>query len=382
MHRVTVPMRLLLVALITLVLVACDAKMPPTPGLPSPTAQTPTPGLPSSTAQTPTPTPGGSQGTTPTDLRDVTWGRVATSGAVPSARAGHAWLMDPDDSAAYLFGGRDRTAALGDLWVYDLDADRWTPIEPAGPRPAPRSDHATVWVRDVGLVVVGGRASDGALLDDLWLFDIVSSAWRELPAIGPKPAARASSCAAIGPDDRIWLTHGEGNAGALADTWAYDVVDGAWEDVTATPQAPPGPGARLGHGCWWTDEGLVVFGGVVGPAVVGDAWVLTGSEAGGPAWVPAVLSADPGPRAGYAWSRQRDHIVIAAGATDSEPASSAIVAISIATLQVTAYGAPGGAPRGRIGTALVDDPANERMLIFGGEVDGAPTDELWALALR
>ncbi|MEX1171233.1 MAG: kelch repeat-containing protein [Chloroflexota bacterium] len=367
----TAPMRLLLVALIALVLVACDTTTPPTPGTPSPTAQTPSP------------TPGESPGSTPTDLPDVTWVRLAASGPVPPARAGHAWLRDPDDSLAYLFGGQDLTAALGDLWVYDLDADRWAPIQPDGPRPAPRSDHAAVWVRDVGMVIVGGRAADGAVLDDLWLFDIVSSAWRQLPAVGPRPAARASSCAAIGPDDRIWLTHGEGTgSGALADTWAYDAVDGTWEDVTPTPQASSGPGARSGHGCWWTDEGLVLFGGVDGPAVVGDAWVLTGSGPGGPVWLPAVLSADPGPRAGYAWSRQRDHIVIAAGATDTAPASSAIATISIPAFRVTAYEASGGAPRGRIGTAIVDDPANERMLLFGGEVDGAPTDELWALTLR
>lgn len=313
----------------------------------------------------------------------VTWAALTASGDTPEPRSGHTWAADPSDAAAYLFGGEGASGPLDDLWRYDFGADSWERRAPDGPIPQPRSGHAAVLVDDVGLVVLGGTAADGAVLDDAWVYDPLSNDWTERSASGDVPPARTNACAAVAPDGRVWVSHGVGVDGAaLDDTWALDPLAWSWTRIGPPEAVPP---ARGGHGCWWTVDGrLVLHGGSAEGVVLGDTWVF---DAAAPASVDQVWSSVEAagstvPRSYFGSTLVSDLIVLVAGQSTGALARSDVVGLEPEGLTVEPFVAQGDVPAPRTGTTIVDDPGNERSLLFGGAVDGAPTDELWSFDLR
>ena len=85
-----------------------------------------------------------------------------------------------------------------------------------------------------------------AFFDDIWAYDPAAEAWRELPSLGDVPPARYGSCASLGPDGRLWISHGFTDSGRFDDTRAYDFATGEWTDETPDGDLPsPALPARL-----------------------------------------------------------------------------------------------------------------------------------------
>lgn len=308
------------------------------------------------------------------------WRRLSPSGPGPSAREGHSWTADPSSGLAYVFGGRDGQGALDDLWVYDLAADAWHKLRADGPAPKARFGHAAVWVDGVGLVVFAGQAGSASLLADIWAYDPDANWWRELPSPGAGPAARTGSCAGVGPDVRIWISLGAPGGGTgLADTWAYDPEANRWSDETP---GGPRPVARSGHRCWWTADGrFAAYAGETNDgAALSDLWTLAAPGGPGAAWTR--IEGEPTiPRSLPAIDRNGDRIVVVGGVGTGGVYLADIVTFDSTTLATRSVEQAGEAPGGRTGAALVDDPAAERMLLFGGRDGSGALDELWQLDL-
>lgn len=308
------------------------------------------------------------------------WTRLSPSGPGPSAREGHTWTADPTSGLAYVFGGRDGQGALDDLWVYDLAADAWHRLRPDGPAPRARFGHAAVWVDGLGLVVFAGQARSASLLADIWAYDPDANRWRELPSPGDGPAARTGSCAAVGPDVRIWISHGAlGGEMGLADTWAYDPEAHRWSDETP---GDPRPVARSGHRCWWTANGrfAIYAGETTGGAALDDLWTLAAPDGPGAAWT-RIEGERTIPRSLPAVDANADRIVVVGGIGTGGVYLADIVTFDATTLAARSVEQAGEAPGGRAGAALVDDPAAERLLLFGGRDRSGALDELWQLDL-
>ena len=308
------------------------------------------------------------------------WTRLSPPGPAPSAREGHTWTVDPSSGLAYLFGGRNDKEALGDLWVYDLAADAWRQSLPDGPSPAARFGHAAAWVDGVGLVVYAGQTGSSSLLGDIWVYDPDADRWRQLPSPGDGPAARTRSCAAVGTDGRIWISQGASRGGAdLTDTWAYDPAGDRWSDET---QTGPLPVARSGHRCWWTADGRFALyaGETTDGAKLDDLWTLGVPGGPGAAWrrtegertIPRSLPAVDG---------NGDRIVVVGGVGTGGVYLADIVTFDAKTLAASVVEQAGEAPGGRASATLVDDPAAERLLLFGGLDGSGALDELWQLDL-
>ena len=306
------------------------------------------------------------------------WAQLATTGPAPAAREDHTWTVTPDGATAYLFAGRDSGATLNDLWAYDLASDAWSEISPAGAAPDPRFGHSAVWAPGIGLVIFGGQGPAG-FFNDLWAFDPATDAWQELPASGAIPVARYGSCAAIGPDARLWISHGFTSEGQrFADTRALDFETGAWTDETPLGDAPV---RRCLHACWWSGDGeLVLYGGqTTGMAALGDLWRLTvGERPGTSQW--AQLTPDPLPPARnlYAAARWTAGTLIFGGQgldggylADSWWISDDGTAAAL-DLDV-------GAPAPRSGAELIADPPGGRLLLFGGRDSESTFADLWQL---
>ena len=143
---------------------------------------------------------------------------------------------------------------------------------PRGKRPQPRFGHSAVWVDGFGVVVFAGqRGAD--FFDDLWAFDPDADRGPELPAKGAVPKRRYGSCMVVGPDGRLWISHGFTFAGRFDDTRAYNLKTRRWASI-----APDGrrPGERCLHDCFTSAAGeLVLYGGQDdGAFALGDLWVM------------------------------------------------------------------------------------------------------------
>src|SRR3712207_2918957 len=70
-----------------------------------------------------------------------TWQQLAPDATGPVARWDHTLAADDTAKQLIIFGGRDANfAALGDTWLFDLDARTWSQIE--GDAPSSRFGHA------------------------------------------------------------------------------------------------------------------------------------------------------------------------------------------------------------------------------------------------
>lgn len=335
-----------------------------TPSAPAPSA--PPTGTPAPSTRTAEPAPSATPSAAPAP---AAWSSIQADG--PAAREDLTWTVG-DGRTAFLFGGRDGSTVFGDLWAYDLDTDAWQELAtPAGP--APRFGHEAVWVDGVGLVVFAGQAGP-TFFNDLWAYDPATSAWRELPAGGDLPVSRYGTCAALGPDGRLWISHGFTSENArFSDTRAYDFASGSWTDET------PGEGARpverCLHGCWWTDDGALTLyaGQTTGTTALGDHWSLSSGS-----WTELEGTLPPA-RNLYARARL-DGATLVAGGQALDGGYLGDVWLLPDAGDPVAVEPEGVAPPARAGAELIVDDEGGRLLLFGGrDADGAFAD-LWQLS--
>jgi hypothetical protein len=305
------------------------------------------------------------------------WRELTPSGESPIAREDHTWTITPDFETAYLFGGRTSDgAALGDLWAYDVPGNSWELVTGEGP-PA-RFGHNAAWVDGVGVVIFAGQAG-ATFYNDLWAFDPAADTWEELPAGGAVPVPRYGSCAALGPDGRLWISHGFTQEGQrFADTRAYDFSTDTWTDETPAGEAPI---QRCLHACWWTDDGVFVLyaGQTTGTNSLGDLWWLTvGERPGTNTWVEQSPEGLPPARNLYAVARWEGATLVFGGqGLDGNALND--------TWELSDDGGSspsrieGERPPARWAGELISDPSRGRLLLFGGRDGDGARNDLWEL---
>jgi hypothetical protein len=352
---------------------ACAQDVPP-PTTSSPAASTSS-REPSSTS--PSLGPSASEVTTSVD-----WRRISAAGAGPAARSGHTWTVDPDLALAWLVGGRGTSGVLADAWEYDLGADTWRRLEAAGPQPPARTDHVAGWIDGLGLVVVGGTGADGRPLDDVWRLDPETGRWEAVDVDGARPPARRGACASVDGAGGLWLSHGsEAPRRGFADTWRLDPAARAW---TRLPDDLAGPSERHEPACWWTPgERLVLAGGRTGGEVpLDDVWSLSGSGSGGAAtWAEIASGVAVVARSDAAAARRGDQLVLVGGLGPEGDPLADVAVLDATSLEARSLGSSTLGPTPRAGATLIEDPAAERLLLFGGETAEGPSDGLWEAAL-
>ena len=86
----------------------------------------------------------------------------------PSPRNFYAMAFDDAGGRLLLFGGSTESGPVNDLWLFDSASDSWSQLSPEGEAPSARFGQDAVWMPSSGsLLVFGGR--DGSQdLNDLW----------------------------------------------------------------------------------------------------------------------------------------------------------------------------------------------------------------------
>jgi hypothetical protein len=356
--------------LIVLVCLATGCAAPANSG----TSQAEPPGtasaVPTSSPLGPTETPRATPSTTATP-EALRWDPVDAADG-PSAREDHTWTVSGDERTALLFGGRDGATVYDDLWAYDLDGDAWRRLA-TNNGPAARFGHEATWVDGVGLVVFAGQAG-ASFFNDLWAYDPDAQRWTQLPATGDVPVARYGTCAALGPDGRLWISHGfTAEQARFSDTRAYDFESGAWTDES--PAAGARPVERCLHGCWWTDDGeLALYAGqTTGTLALADRWSFADGS-----WTEVAGSLPPD-RNLYARARVDGGTVVFGGQALEGDYRNDLWLLADGEADALPLTAAGDAPAPRSGAEIVQDPTTDRMLLFGGRNDEGALSDVWAL---
>ena len=147
------------------------------------------------------------------------WAEVSPAqGDRPLRRCLTRLVADEPRGRVLMFGGQSNADPyLGDLWAFDTGRRRWRSLEAAGP--SGRNLYTAVRREDAAaLLMYGGQARDG-LTDDVWLLDLETDRWQRVADEGAKPAPRAGHDAVWLRGQRAMLVFGGAGAVDLDDVW-------------------------------------------------------------------------------------------------------------------------------------------------------------------
>jgi hypothetical protein len=174
------------------------------------------------------------------DVAANTWTSLRPAGEVPSARFDPNLVYDPEGRRLILYGGRDDSTreALHDTWIYELATNTWNNVQASGEGPACTRGGSFVWDPDGGKVIsFGGATSSGETLSEAWAYDPATTTWSKLDPTGAAPAARAYAGLAYDPTGRRVILYGgsdPSSSGTMSDTWAYDPAANTWTELPST----------------------------------------------------------------------------------------------------------------------------------------------------
>ena len=206
-------------------------------------------------------------------VEEMEWEKVETEGSTaPPARYGHSSVTY--DGGMLIFGGERSSYAFNDVWWFSFEHQIWHYLAPkSATAPPPRFDHAAAIV-DGHMYISGGRSGTGEVLSDMWVMDLESRVWTEIPDVAAVVGGRFGHAAAAGPSgDYVYLYGGYQSDPAAFSNKLFrcttdggvceDISDGCpGADVPSGARATGvGLSARTGHSMLPTSTGVVVFGG-------------------------------------------------------------------------------------------------------------------------
>jgi len=168
----------------------------------------------------------------------------------PSARVYPASIYSKYDGLIYIYGGTTFendyfiTAIYADLWSFNIATQTFTLIT-NGTGPGPRGTAKFYQIENY-LYLFGGISLPLGFAptyeNDIWRFNIDTQEWTQIDVVGQLPAPR-SSFQQYQFGLQLYANSGETfsppyNFPTLNDTWAFNVLDQTWRNVTGTQ--PPG----------------------------------------------------------------------------------------------------------------------------------------------
>ena len=319
----------------------------------------------------------------------LTWEQLLPNGAIPPPRKHHSLVLRNSEAGArlYLFGGRNNTGDLSDLWMYDVGAATWTALATSGP--AARHGHNAVWDTVNDRLLVFGGQQGSSFFNHTWQYTPDDDRWAELAPEGVLPAPRYGAGGAYSPpvaEDTISpllpstfiITHGFTSNGRFDDTWAFDVTTDTWSDVSPADERPVE--RCLMRATWDTLRNrLVMFGGqTTDDPFLDDLWTLSS----GRGWTTVLREPRPTGRTFYSfvYDAQREQVVLFGGNT-ATGASDETWLLHVQDEFWTQEEPSGDRPPSLFGHDAVWMAGSSSMLMFGGEAGGEDVDQLWELRI-
>jgi N-acetylneuraminic acid mutarotase len=315
-----------------------------------------------------------------------TWGQTWTKispglGSSPSARMGASAVYDPQDKKMILFGGKDGTVYLNDLWVFDFATNTWSQLNTiSSTLPEPRAYHTAAFdPTNHRMLVWSGQVAGGFLSDvSVWALNLSSSnwiSWQKLSSTSNIPQRFGSVAVYVPYGNRIIIFGGYGSTGQLSDTYQLDNVTYVWRLMLSNYV----PHARSFHSATYDPfyRRVIIFGGQASKYLDG-LWAFSPDSS---KWDSVVTTTSLHPEGRYLASTvttQDNQIILFGGATASGDTND-VWQFSIARKEWTYYTVTGEQPAPREGHAAIYRTDEDDMVIFGGK--GAMSyNDLWSFS--
>jgi hypothetical protein len=170
------------------------------------------------------------------DLDDNQWTRMEPSGG-PFGLLGSRMVYNAVADRMVLFGGwfvgeGPNSGASQATWVYDLNSNAWTEMSPEVSPPG-RMDHAMAYDTESDRVLLwGGGGQSPIKVGDLWAYDLSANIWEEHPSDDAPGPLKGAEMVYDAPNDRTLLYFRK-------EFWAYDYNNNQWTLLSDSP-APLG----------------------------------------------------------------------------------------------------------------------------------------------
>lgn len=163
------------------------------------------------------------------------WTEISTGGS-PPPRANASAIYYPAGNKIIIFGGRNVSGNLNDVWSLDLSTNQWQDITPlSGPMPTQRFTANALYDSVMNRMIIW--SGQGAMLyNDVWAFNLSNNTWQELWTDGNvsgAPLKRYGTAAVFDPISRRLVNFaGFTTSGRFDDTWSFQVDSIIWNDRT------------------------------------------------------------------------------------------------------------------------------------------------------
>lgn len=169
-----------------------------------------------------------------------------------------------------VYGGAGLRGPMADVWLLEPAQRQWRCLSAAlheGEGPEPREMAAGCMISDAGLLVHGGRAADGTLLQDIAIFDGRAGRWVLHHDTGfPRTAHTACNAAAAA------VQQPSSSSDAAAPPAAEAAADMAGGQLASSNTAPPPVSSS---GTTPVAANVLLYGGFTGEMVTGELLQLT-----------------------------------------------------------------------------------------------------------
>ncbi|KNC51480.1 uncharacterized protein AMSG_07677 [Thecamonas trahens ATCC 50062] len=320
--------------------------------------------------------------------QQLSWSLLTPStSAAPSPRRDAVWEYDAGRNQVVLFGGVSASGETNDVWTFDLTTNVWTERSTSGTRPVVRFDMVSGIVGN-SLYISSGQ-SGPIVLSDVWELDLTTYAWTQLPQAGAIPRGRYGSAGGVfRTGTGLYLSHGFNKKVRYDDTFFYSFAEQKWIEVTPAGNLP---GARCLVGTTMlTANSFTMYGGCgsggYSPCPSQESFIFAANFADGSRnWVKTRKCPPKLQRAAMAFfPGDSSKAVLYGGAKATAGGVVNVLDVpSGAWTRVVPGGSAVPAVRQAHTMTLVYNtasPSSEYVLVFGGQVSGALTNEIWRLS--
>jgi Galactose oxidase, central domain/FlgD Ig-like domain len=268
-------------------------------------------------------------------------------------------------------------------WAAESGAQAWVNLTPgAGPAPSARRNASAILdpVENRMVIFAGTTAGTASVLNDVWAFDLDTNTWSNLtPPVGPPaPAPRLFPASIYDPHGYRMITwSGQASGVFFNDVWAFDLATNTWSKFTPTG-GPPNVRYGVGYTFDPIARDLVTFAGFTNLGRFDDVWRFNDQAV---TWTDASPGAGPGERCLHSacYDAVGHRMIMFAGQNNFGPLDD----LWMLDLNADTWTelTPSPKPSGRYFTALVYDAANRRATLFGGQTSTVATNESWVFDL-
>ncbi len=193
------------------------------------------------------------------------WTEVAAA-AEWAARHDHTAVALPDGNLVLMGGDAAGTGLANDVWRSTDQGATWTQRTSSAPW-AIRHRHAAVALSDGSLVLMGGYAWPGGIMNDVWRSTDQGATWTQRTAAAPWPARNRFAAVVLSDDSIVIMGHT-----GYRDVWRSADQGATWTQMT---DAAPWPARdRLAAVCL-PDDSILMFGGQGSTGRCHDVWRST-----------------------------------------------------------------------------------------------------------